>query len=102
MWACSMIDDCQAGEYSATPAPIRLQNSNRVQGVVRPSTAIAVNPMPAALAKPRPVIATLRRSNMRSEEHTSELQSLMRTSYAVFCLKKKNNVYIQPIKLVPK
>src|SRR3546814_3046244 len=28
---------------------------------------------------------------MRSEEHTSELQSLMRTSYAVFCLKKKNH-----------
>src|SRR3546814_5513586 len=27
----------------------------------------------------------------RSEEHTSELQSLMRNSYAVFCLKKKNN-----------
>src|SRR3546814_18006534 len=30
-------------------------------------------------------------SAMRSEEHTSELQSLMRISYAVFCLKKKNN-----------
>src|SRR3546814_3988054 len=29
----------------------------------------------------------------RSEEHTSELQSLMRTSYAVFCLKKKNKHY---------
>src|SRR3546814_1848254 len=29
------------------------------------------------------------RSNTRSEEHTSELQSLMRISYAVFCLKKK-------------
>src|SRR3546814_4371265 len=29
--------------------------------------------------------------NQRSEEHTSELQSLMRISYAVFCLKKKNN-----------
>src|SRR3546814_2594207 len=28
--------------------------------------------------------------NWRSEEHTSELQSLMRISYAVFCLKKKN------------
>src|SRR3546814_14092510 len=28
----------------------------------------------------------------RSEEHTSELQSLMRISYAVFCLKKKNNM----------
>src|SRR3546814_2405019 len=29
-------------------------------------------------------------SELRSEEHTSELQSLMRISYAVFCLKKKN------------
>src|SRR3546814_1360823 len=29
----------------------------------------------------------------RSEEHTSELQSLMRISYAVFCLKKKNKNY---------
>src|SRR3546814_7615071 len=29
----------------------------------------------------------------RSEEHTSELQSLMRISYAVFCLKKKNKKY---------
>src|SRR3546814_4019041 len=28
----------------------------------------------------------------RSEEHTSELQSLMRISYAVFCLKKKNRI----------
>src|SRR3546814_4404791 len=31
----------------------------------------------------------------RSEEHTSELQSLMRSSYAVFCLKKKNRQYIR-------
>src|SRR3546814_8849231 len=34
--------------------------------------------------------ATLRRSPYRSEETTSELQSLMRISYADFCLKKKN------------
>src|SRR3546814_9764008 len=33
--------------------------------------------------------AEVRRANARSEEHTSELQSLMRISYAVFCLKKK-------------
>src|SRR3546814_1387785 len=32
----------------------------------------------------------LARGQGRSEEHTSELQSLMRNSYAVFCLKKKN------------
>src|SRR3546814_4187471 len=34
-----------------------------------------------------------RRPQARSEEHTSELQSLMRISYAVFCLKKKKNKY---------
>src|SRR3546814_2370169 len=31
-------------------------------------------------------------ARLRSEEHTSELQSLMRISYAVFCLKKKKNI----------
>src|SRR3546814_8715918 len=36
-------------------------------------------------------VATVCGSAQRSEEHTSELQSLMRISYAVFCLKKKNN-----------
>src|SRR3546814_5080286 len=35
--------------------------------------------------------------NVRSEEHTSELQSLMRISYAVFCLKKKNQQTKQTI-----
>src|SRR3546814_2884784 len=39
-------------------------------------------------------LSVLTRSTRRSEEHTSELQSLMRISYAVFCLKKKNNVTI--------
>src|SRR3546814_9573000 len=33
------------------------------------------------------------RCSERSEEHTSELQSLMRISYAVFCLNKKNKIY---------
>src|SRR3546814_2082751 len=33
-------------------------------------------------------------NDLRSEEHTSELQSLMRTSYAVFCLKKKKHSYL--------
>src|SRR3546814_9968671 len=36
-------------------------------------------------------VAGKRHRLIRSEEHTSELQSLMRISYAVFCLKKKNN-----------
>src|SRR3546814_9413987 len=39
---------------------------------------------------------------LRSEEHTSELQSLMRISYAVFCLKKKNRpnmTYTHPLSI---
>src|SRR3546814_10868500 len=46
-------------------------------------------------ASPRPPSA----HQIRSEEHTSELQSLMRISYAVFCLKKKKqrtNIRIKP------
>src|SRR3546814_3173147 len=38
----------------------------------------------------------------RSEEHTSELQSLMRISYAVFCLKKKNNTKNTSLHTIPK
>src|SRR3546814_1081986 len=53
-----------------------------------------------SLAHPRPTSrphlsssarASLGSSGRRSEEHTSELQSLMRHSYAVFCLKKKTS-----------
>src|SRR3546814_10365280 len=55
-------------------------------------TPIAINEKTAAL------LLALKRSEImdtragRSEEHTSELQSLMRTSYAVFCLKKKQRI----------
>src|SRR3546814_6686511 len=46
------------------------------------------------LADPRSfcIQKTLQDIAHRSEEHTSELQSLMRISYAVFCLKKKKNI----------
>src|SRR3546814_10914226 len=46
------------------------------------------------------VARAYRLKQARSEEHTSELQSLMRISYAVFCLKKKNNkdIYMHIIK----
>src|SRR3546814_9723978 len=43
---------------------------------------------PASLLVPQSAVQTV--EGRRSEEHTSELQSLMRISYAVFCLKKKN------------
>src|SRR3546814_949263 len=46
----------------------------------------------AARAQPGTDRGDQRRASCRSEEHTSELQSLMRISYAVFCLKKKNQI----------
>src|SRR3546814_5442075 len=45
--------------------------------------------LPAFRVEERDEIVEARLRAMRSEEHTSELQSLMRISYAVFCLKKK-------------
>src|SRR3546814_7503591 len=50
--------------------------ANSIAGTVR-------SPPPPAMASMNP------EHTQRSEEHTSELQSLMRISYAVFCLKKK-------------
>src|SRR3546814_7972066 len=46
---------------------------------------------PAVAGADQPDLPRLRDAQPRSEEHTSELQSLMRISYAVFCLKKKTN-----------
>src|SRR3546814_4848897 len=45
-----------------------------------------------------PVDGLLIDASARSEEHTSELQSLIRTSYAVFCLKKKKHTHTQNYK----
>src|SRR3546814_9123329 len=58
---------------------------------------------PHRVVRPRPGLCPLAdltsagqqqrlRDDVRSEEHTSELQSLMRISYAVFCLKKKKEI----------
>src|SRR3546814_1835080 len=64
----------------------------------RPETRRFIAAKTLALAKPNMILVNIGRgdlvcdedliSALRSEEHTSELQSLMRISYAVFCLKK--------------
>src|SRR3546814_1175417 len=58
-------------------------------------------PLAVLLVIPLGLIGAVLAVTLRSEEHTSELQSLMRISYAVFCLKKKtsdNNIHIRPFK----
>src|SRR3546814_9520354 len=54
---------------------------------IGPTSSFACSSKGQAASKPVP--ASRPGSSKRSEEHTSELQSLMRISYAVFCLKKK-------------
>src|SRR3546814_6383425 len=68
----------------------------RGSGVGKRSNSLGSKPVSDVTSAPRDrrrVCAAARRSApctaARSEEHTSELQSLMRISYAVFCLKKK-------------
>src|SRR3546814_10199660 len=66
-----------------------------------PTESSRLKPLPQASDQPvgpqssasasSPAPATILMLVKRSEEHTSELQSLMRISYAVFCLKKKTN-----------
>src|SRR3546814_9211815 len=52
----------------------------------KPAAAVQVR----CVATPSAISAAPSAPSARSEEHTSELQSLLRISYAVFCLKKKN------------
>src|SRR3546814_5260473 len=81
---------CSARQGARLKHPLKI-------GARFPATGIA------RLAKPRcEIVLVAHRSGSRdaemvvecerSEEHTSELQSLMRISYAVFCLKKKNTI----------
>src|SRR3546814_6746932 len=69
-------------------------NSPKLASSMSPclSFSISVSPTPSSTNSPAnsPLTNRIRpKKPSRSEEHTSELQSLMRISYAVFCLKKK-------------
>src|SRR3546814_10140820 len=68
-----------------------LRRARRDRGVVEVAIAahIVAAGMMAGRAAEREGVARIAAGQLRSEEHTSQLQSLMRNSYAVFCLKKK-------------
>src|SRR3546814_10299761 len=73
--------DQAPAEQPDTPDLMHLAAHAVLQTIDVPAQAVVV-----ALLKP---VTAIWAREPRSEEHTSELQSLMRTSYAVFCLKKK-------------
>src|SRR3546814_1120578 len=93
----SMITICVLGAAATAPgAPIVMTAAIAVDAEIaierNPDLAINVRSAPDVRhASGAPGIRLGRFPEaIRSEEHTSELQSLMRISYAVFCLKKKN------------
>src|SRR3546814_4619728 len=74
---------------SATSAPKRRSPANAPRANF--SGSASTNRRPASWSASHSASASTH--SRRSEEHTSELQSLMRISYAVFCLKKKTTKY---------
>src|SRR3546814_5534537 len=72
------------------PTPSRASATLRSSGLVFSVTMLALCLPSVAINHPNREIPD--RNCLRSEEHTSELQSPMRISYAVFCLKKKTPV----------
>src|SRR3546814_2454931 len=93
------IGDASAAR-AASPASLGIAEADarhRLSGLFRIGSAFLAQHLQRPPPQPsfHPAVQPLRRSAddqppaWRSEEHTSELQSLMRISYAVFCLKKK-------------
>src|SRR3546814_9643845 len=90
--------DQQSSPSQADQIGLSIRRPSGDQPVLAPRFAMHAHPRslcfrsPFAAATQRKNLRGISRatSSSRSEEHTSELQSLMRISYAVFCLKKKN------------
>src|SRR3546814_8753434 len=85
------------GDHHRAPQVEAARRRARALGLVRPSAGLhrvigGLRLLGDAVAADQPgrlQRSAAQRPQRRSEEHTSELQSLMRISYAVFCLKKK-------------
>src|SRR3546814_3587031 len=78
----SPVSSCNP-KFGGTDSSSKLSAASMKASILRSRPASPTRPLALPVSKKR-------RRPLRSEEHTSELQSLMRISYAVFCLKKKN------------
>src|SRR3546814_2708904 len=90
----SQFRDAMTGAFANPFTEIAKRNMEMFAAATGAKPGNAAEPEPdtkAELAELKEQMAALQRKLDRSEEHTSELQSLMRISYAVFCLKKNKN-----------
>src|SRR3546814_3092124 len=96
IWMRQVFASHRIGDYALTLADPRVFDAIRCKQSLSFRTFLSRRVLPARSALPQSPVRTsgthFCRSiavQSRSEEHTSELQSLMRLSYAVFCFKKK-------------
>src|SRR3546814_4835373 len=82
-WISDLLDGAVAGQGLEDLLPTGTVHSTIRTAAIDPATGRQSALRESSIARPGLNVAE------RSEEHTSELQSLMRISYAVFCLKKK-------------
>src|SRR3546814_4825850 len=79
-------------DFAAAGATVIGMSADTVETLAKFSTQKCAGKFAVASAGPRVVAGYDVDIGKRSEEHTSELQSLMHISYAVFCLKKTNKI----------
>src|SRR3546814_1030418 len=87
------VQTCALPIYLEIAVPVVAEGRDRARQIEGPHPVEAFvvqrdDPVPRGARAGIPML-----DRIRSEEHTSELQSLMRISYAVFCLKKKTKQY---------
>src|SRR3546814_4773918 len=85
----SYVCSSDLGDEAAPLGHVRSSSASRASSAAAATFSAACFDAPSPSASASLPILTATRKRGRSEEHTSELQSLMRISYAVFCLKKK-------------
>src|SRR3546814_9060800 len=84
---------CLRGDSVSSEASASMALRSSLERLAGTATSMVTSSEPVLPLRATPLPAT---RNTRSEEHTSELQSLMRISYAVFCLKNKKTL-IHPL-----
>src|SRR3546814_2574140 len=82
---------CMSGALEGSPWVHRQRNLSEI-GISPEVREATLRKLAIPHVEARNLAARMRKGHRRSEEHTSELQSLMRISYAVFCLKKKKTL----------
>src|SRR3546814_5744444 len=87
---CEEVLRCVVNELCQRVPRLVVQTSERRIDVVGRLDVDRCHVLLHSPSRPRVAAVMFQAARSRSEEHTSELQSLMRISYAVFCLKKKN------------